>query len=367
MSDASDRSLRARLQQKERRPLDRITYPIAHAPPSPISVSRAHEISALAVGLLVLKYVEDTGRTRLHEQAIQDSLKRVTEHVTAAEMMRLEVEAYEIVDWLVGGNGASAQVTFVASRESDGVRYDPSSSIPDIVREAVAQGFDLKVAYYSSKRMEMNTRVISPKAIAAEVYVRAWCHERKDERIFRMDRIRSAVPVNGRPITNPFFERVLSEQEDVQQSLDLEHLSFDTQAFGLATIADSLRNDAETVEVAALAQSRAIPVTLSAEAPRESVPAASPSLPEQECAQASPSSAVDSTDASRDTESTIGVAPQISAPAPELILRPTPTDAELQQMALLEKRRVDEKSAQEAAEAAQDQNETSDDGQLSFF
>src|SRR5690554_1378291 len=138
MSDSHYRSLRERLQSKEKRPLDRTREAIAHAPPAPLSITRAHEISALAVGLLVLKHVEETGRTRLHEQAIQDSLKRVTEHLSAAQMMRLEVEAYEIVDWLVGGNGGSQSATFVAEKTESGVRYDPSSSIPEIVREAVA-------------------------------------------------------------------------------------------------------------------------------------------------------------------------------------------------------------------------------------
>lgn len=221
------RSLRARLSAKEKRPLDRTPAPIAPSPPAPLSIHRAQEISALAVGLLVLRHVEETGRTRLQEQAIGDALERVTKHLNAEQMMRLEVEAYEIVDWLVGDDGDGISEHFVAEKQEDGtVLYDPSCSVDEIVRAACSQHFDLNITYYSSRRMELNRRVISPKAIAAEVYVRAWCHERRDERIFRMSRIRSAVPVRGKAIANPYFEHVLSEQESAQQSIEFEHLSY---------------------------------------------------------------------------------------------------------------------------------------------
>lgn len=221
------RSLRARLNAKEKRPLDRAPKPIAPSPPAPLTLHRAQEISALAVGLLVLQHVEETGRTRLQEQAIGDALERVTKHLNAEQMMRLEVEAYEIVDWLVGDTHGDYSEHFVAETQEDGsVLYDPSSSIDDIVRAACSQHFDLTITYFSSRRMELNRRVISPKAIAAEVYVRAWCHERRDERIFRMSRIRSAVPVQGKAIANPYFEHMLSEQENAQQSLEFEHISY---------------------------------------------------------------------------------------------------------------------------------------------
>lgn len=221
------RSLRERLLAKEKRPLDRTPKPIAPSPPAPLSIQRAHEVSALAVGLLALRHVEDSGRTRLHEQAISDALERVTKHLNAEQMMRLEVEAYEIIDWLVGEDEAHATDTFVAQKQDDGtVHYDPSCAVDDIVRSAVQQDFDLQITYYSSRRMELTERVISPKAIAAEVYVRAWCHKRRDERIFRMSRIRSAVPIHGQAISNPYFEHVLSEQESAQQSLEFEHLAF---------------------------------------------------------------------------------------------------------------------------------------------
>lgn len=389
MSDSHYRSLRERLQSKEKRPLDRTREAIAHAPPAPLSITRAHEISALAVGLLVLKHVEETGRTRLHEQAIQDSLKRVTEHLSAAQMMRLEVEAYEIVDWLVGGNGGSQSATFVAEKTESGVRYDPSSSIPDIVREAVAQGFDLKVAYYSGKRMEMNSRVISPKAIAAEVYVRAWCHERKDERIFRMDRIRSAVPIGGVAIRNHYFERVLSEQQAEQQSLELEHLSFsfgNEASYPRPSEASPAARPAPPStppwadDATSVAPTRNAPAATDPTSDAKSAPNVEARTPD---AGTAPPSAPEVADIEKETEGPRNNAPAAapstskstststettnsdSKTAPVLTLSPTPTDQELRAMEF-QRRQQEELEAARAADEA-DVADADNDDQLSFF
>lgn len=226
MTHSPYKNLRQRLNEKPKRPLDRARAPLASAPSAPIPLHRAHDLSAMIVGLMVLKYVEESGRTRLHERAIQAAIESLTDHLHPEQMMRLEVEAYEIVDWLSGPYHADA--ADVAEVTDVGVLYDPSCTIPEMVREAVAKGFDLKVDYYSSKRAEMNTRVISPRAIAADVYVRAWCHARNDERIFRMERIRRAVPVHGQPRSNHYLEQAISEELAAQQALNFVFESYES-------------------------------------------------------------------------------------------------------------------------------------------
>lgn len=354
--------LRARLEAKEKRPLDRAPAPIATAPPAPLTITRAHEVSALAVGLLVLRHVEETGRTRLQEQAIEDAVERVTKHLNAEQMMRLEVEAYEVVDWLVGEDKNDYAPRFIAEKEEDNtVLYDPSSSIPDIVRAAVAQTFDLSITYYSSRRMEMNRRVISPKAIAAEVYVRAWCHERRDERIFRMSRIRSAVPVEGRAIKNPHFEHAVSEQQTAQQSLELEHLSYDmlkgrharpSKVSGTSTAQKTTtaqKAGAQTAPRAAKAEKSSRQSAKVSSQPKDSArtPASSKDVSTAKIAQASKSS--EKGDAA-------------------LVLQPTPTDSELLAMErdrkLAEEAEAAAKALQEAQDAAAKDD---DDSQMSFF
>lgn len=355
------RPLRARLEAKEKRPLDRAPAPIAPSPPAPLTITRAHEVSALAVGLLVLRHVEETGRTRLQEQAIGDALQRVTKHLNAEQMMRLEVEAYEVVDWLVGEDENSHPAPLVAEKRADGtIQYDPSSSIPDIVRAAAAQNFDLSITYYSSRRMEMNKRVISPKAIAAEVYVRAWCHERRDERIFRMSRIRSAVPVHGQAMKNPHFEHAVSEQQSVQQSLELERLSYDIlkerkiQAHN--TSEPSSTAEAPSV-TEAVPRTPNVDVARTSQAPTdaaESVAAAK--APTQKSTSSTEQTAVEHKPQPK-TSDTGGEA---------LVLEPTPTDSELLAMERQQKRAEEVQEAQVIQEAKEDAQQN-DDSQLSIF
>lgn len=351
--------LRARLQAKEKRPLDRAPAPIATAPPAPLLITRPHEVSALAVGLLVLRHVEETGRTRLQEQAIEDALGRVTEHLNAEQMMRLEVEAYEVVDWLVGEDDNDYTPHFVAKKKEDGtVAYDPSSSIPDIVRAAVDQTFDLSINYYSSRRMELNRRVISPKAIAAEVYVRAWCHERRDERIFRMSRIRSAVPVHGQAIKNPHFEHAVSEQNRVQQSLELERQSYDMLK-GRNTQADSASappSEASTAESAKAAKN----------APTAKKDAAAEKTKGKQSAEAAEKAQTSAKTVPKDDQT-----PQ-SASASQtrneaLVLRPTPTDSELLAIEREEKRAKEAQMLKEAQANAAEDAQQDDDAQMSIF
>lgn len=205
--------------------------PIVHDDSFSVRVSRPDEIAAAAVGLLVLKAVETSGRTRLFERAIENALERVTSDLDAEEMMRLEVEAHEILDWLVGDSDPLDSDKTVASRDDDVVRFDPDASIIALLRESMFQGFDVRIAYFTRTRSEVNQRVITPTAIAADRYVRAWCHARRAQRVFRIDRITHCIPVDGvpfrpaRPPSPPADEReesaVSQRSEDATTQLSL--------------------------------------------------------------------------------------------------------------------------------------------------
>ena len=203
MADHRNRSLHRpldeRLRERAPRTLDRVKDPIVRSPTVGMSLHSPSELAAVAVGLLVLRSVEEHGRTRLHERAIEDALQRATGALTAEEVMRLEVEAYEILDWLLGDDRPIESRPEIAHVDDGAVVYEPEAQVIELVREAIFQGFDLKIDYFSRRRGEMNTRVITPVAIGADRYIRAWCHARRAERIFRLERIRRAVPVNGRP------------------------------------------------------------------------------------------------------------------------------------------------------------------------
>jgi proteasome accessory factor C len=65
------------------------------------------------------------------------------------------------------------------------------------VRAAVSQREQLEIEYYSASRDQLTTRRIDPEHVFSGLgnwYVVAWDHLAEDERLFRVDRIRSARP-----------------------------------------------------------------------------------------------------------------------------------------------------------------------------
>ena len=65
------------------------------------------------------------------------------------------------------------------------------------LREAVDEGEQLEIDYYSYARDEMTTRVVDPTRLFhafGEWYLAAFCHRADDERLFRVDRIRKITP-----------------------------------------------------------------------------------------------------------------------------------------------------------------------------
>lgn len=76
-----------------------------------------------------------------------------------------------------------------------------------IVRRALDAGRQLDLAYYSYGRDELTERRVEPHRVFSDQgnwYLSGWCHLANDERVFRIDRIRSATiidePVHGRTI-----------------------------------------------------------------------------------------------------------------------------------------------------------------------
>jgi proteasome accessory factor C len=69
-----------------------------------------------------------------------------------------------------------------------------------VVRSAVEGRQQLEIDYYSASRDELTTRQIDPEQVFSGLgnwYVVAWDHRSEDERLFRVDRIRSARPTGS--------------------------------------------------------------------------------------------------------------------------------------------------------------------------
>lgn len=87
------------------------------------------------------------------------------------------------------GDGAADAVD-VALGEAD-------PEVLSAARAAVAERRQLTIDYYSYGRDEPSTRTVDPYRVVAREghwYLLAWCHKADGERLFRIDRIRSARP-----------------------------------------------------------------------------------------------------------------------------------------------------------------------------
>jgi proteasome accessory factor C len=96
------------------------------------------------------------------------------------------------------------------------------------LRAAAAESKQVEIDYYSFGRDERARRVIDPYAVfsaGGQWYVSGWCHRVDDERLFRVDRIAAATPVDSsfrRPATPPELAAYHPDPADPRVTLELE-------------------------------------------------------------------------------------------------------------------------------------------------
>lgn len=97
-----------------------------------------------------------------------------------------------------------------------------------VLRDAVAVHRQVELDYYSFGRDEWTRRVVDPYAVfsaGGQWYVSGWCHRVDDERLFRVDRVRSAVPLASTfapPRHPPELASYRPRAQDPRVTLDLD-------------------------------------------------------------------------------------------------------------------------------------------------
>ena len=97
-----------------------------------------------------------------------------------------------------------------------------------ILRRAATASRQVEIDYYSFGRDERARRVIDPYAVfsaGGQWYVSAWCHRVSDERLFRVDRIADATPLDSgfrRPSRPPELAAYRPSADDPRVVLELE-------------------------------------------------------------------------------------------------------------------------------------------------
>ncbi len=151
------------------------------------------ERGTVALALLVLEQLAEHGGTRAPQRALQNTLRKLLGTLSPKQIMDIEIETYELMLWI----GSAIDPEWTHEEELDPSQIDPHAGTPELIRWAIATGQDLELDYYSRNRGELTSRKITPLSVEAETYVHAYCHLRRDERVFRVSRIADIRPVGG--------------------------------------------------------------------------------------------------------------------------------------------------------------------------
>ena len=167
--------------------------------PGDIMLRSAEERGVVALALLLLQNLHEHGGTRAEGRPLDTLLRRILETFGPKEVMDIEVEAYEILLWI----GSAIDDDWQPETTDEPGEINPTASHAELIRWAIAGGVDLEMDYYSRGRGELTHRRITPISLEAETYLHAYCHLRRDERVFRISRIGDLLPVGGWPKRSP--------------------------------------------------------------------------------------------------------------------------------------------------------------------
>lgn len=164
-------------------------------PPAPgeVSLRTPEERGVVALACLILENLREHGGARAPKRPLETVLRKTLASFGPKEVMDIEVEAYEILLWL--GNAIDPEWSKQSTSEVAQVSQD--SSYDDLVRWSIGGNHDLEMDYYSRGRGELTHRRVTPISLEAETYLHAYCHLRRDERVFRISRIADLRPVGG--------------------------------------------------------------------------------------------------------------------------------------------------------------------------
>lgn len=156
------------------------------------------ERGAVALACVMLEQFRRAGGVAVPERALSGALRRLLETFTEEERMALEVEAYEVMEWL------GRALDPLPARSEQGVpALEPTPSgrgVLSTLRRAIEGQRDVVIQYFTGGRAELTRRRVTPLRIEAQKYLHAYCHRRQDDRVFRINRIRQVSWVGGLPM-----------------------------------------------------------------------------------------------------------------------------------------------------------------------
>jgi predicted DNA-binding transcriptional regulator YafY len=147
------------------------------------------ERGATAVACLLLETVRRLGGSRAPAGALKRALEQLLGSLDNQERMSVEVEVYDILQWLGVSLGALEPEPQEPPAQPRAYEEDDHPHKIARIERAIAQEEDLEICYFTGVRAELGWRRVTPHSLEARKYLHAWCHKRQDERVFRISRI----------------------------------------------------------------------------------------------------------------------------------------------------------------------------------
>lgn len=181
----------------------------------PFQIDDVQTRAVVAMSVILAGHLTRFASTTLSEASLAHVRDRLMRTFSAHDAVRIEIEAYDLLNWFAGAMNDSWEM----STSVTAVR-DESQCLQNhvaMLERAIREHRDLEMRYYTGTRGEFSTRRISPIKISAEKYLIAYCYSRKEERKFRLSRILSLSWVDSVAADDELSERdrVAGDGEDV--------------------------------------------------------------------------------------------------------------------------------------------------------
>ena len=177
-------------------------------------IDDVQEKAILAMSLVLTSHLTRFATTRFSEDMLTALRDKILHGFEAKEAVRIEVEAYDLLNWFAGAMNPDWQMRQPESTEVN--KGETSEKVLlEIIEHAIHDQRDLCMRYYTGSRGEFSERIITPIAVTAEKYLVAYCHLRGEERVFRLSRIVQLSPVNPEEVSSE-LPMVYPSQSDTQ-------------------------------------------------------------------------------------------------------------------------------------------------------
>ena len=148
------------------------------------------EFAVLLLGASVLQDLEQMGGVLVGRKVLSELVDKLARELDEDSLEEIESEVEKIVEWLDKVEIKTDPSYFSSFGWMEAPRYSTRETKP-LVLQALQERRRLIINYYTASTGEMNRRKVDHLSLDEDMLT-AYCHLRKAERVFKLNRIESA-------------------------------------------------------------------------------------------------------------------------------------------------------------------------------